>query len=303
MELELLDHFVTYLRAERNLAALTVDAYANDVKVWLGDLDRRGRAVRSATREDVLEHLAFLDSAAKLSPRSRARHLAALRAFHRFLEAEGLCPTDPTGDLDTPRHLRRLPVFLTLSEVEALVTAPSPETPSGVRDRAMLEVLYAAGLRVSELIHLGVNDVNLVDGVVIVFGKGRKERVVPLGRQARSWVQAWLDGPREAALKGRPSRVLFVSPRGKPFSRMGLWKIIRRHARAAGIDKPLSPHKLRHSFATHLVARGADLRLVQAMLGHADLATTQIYTHVDAQRLGAVYTRAHPRAKLRPKRK
>ena len=167
----------------------------------------------------------------------------------------------------------------------------------------MLEVLYATGLRVSELIHLELNDVNLVDGFVVAFGKGRKERMVPLGRQAITWVKAWLAGPRAAMLKGRPTNALFVSPRGKSFSRMGLWKLIRRHARTAGIDKPLSPHKLRHSFATHLVERGAALRVVQAMLGHADLSTTQIYTHVDGKRLQAVYTRAHPRGQLKAGRR
>lgn len=296
MQTELLDHFITYLRAERNLAARTVDAYALDVRGWLEALARKQRKVEAAQREDVLAHLAEL-SQRGLSPRSRARHLAALRAFHRFLEDEKLCPADPTADLDTPRHARKLPVYLSLAEVEALLAAPRTDAPAGVRDRAMLEVLYASGLRVSELIHLTLTDVNLVDGYLVAFGKGRKERVVPLGRQAIHWVQAWLEGPREAMLRGRVSRALFVSPRGKAFSRMGLWKLIRRHARTAGIDKPLSPHKLRHSFATHLVAGGADLRVVQALLGHADLSTTQIYTHVDAQRLVAVYRRAHPRSR------
>lgn len=303
MQTDLLDHFVTYLLAERNLAPRTVDAYAVDVRGWLSELERKGRKVEGATREDVLEYLAFLAARRKLSARSRARHLASLRAFHRFLEDERLCPADPTADLDTPRHPRTLPIYLTLAEVESLVNAPSEDTPSGIRDRAMLEVLYATGLRVSELIHLELNDVNLVDGFVIAFGKGRKERLVPLGRHAIAWVKTYLAGPRATMLKGRPSSALFVSPRGKPFSRMGLWKLIRRHARTAGIDKPLSPHKLRHSFATHLVARGADLRIVQAMLGHADLSTTQIYTHVDSQRLQAVYTRAHPRGQLKVGRK
>jgi integrase/recombinase XerD len=299
MQTDLLDHFVTYLRAERNLAPLTVDAYALDVRGWLGELERRGRRVEEASREDVLEHLASLAGRRRrLSAKSRARHLASLRVFHRFLEDEKLAPADPTADLDTPRHPRTLPIFLSIAEVEALLNAPSAETPSGIRDRAMLEVLYATGLRVSELIHLKANDVNLVDGFVIPMGKGRKERMVPLGRQAITWVKAWLAGPRGTMLKGRPSTALFVSPRGKPFSRMGLWKLIRRHALAAGIDKPLSPHKLRHSFATHLVSRGADLRVVQAMLGHADLSTTQIYTHVDTPRLQAVYRAAHPRGRL-----
>jgi integrase/recombinase XerD len=301
MQSVLLDHFVTFLRAERNLAPKTVDAYATDVKSYLTHLAERGVRVEHATREDVLEHLAWLGNQG-LSPRSRARHLAALRGFHRFLEDEKLCPANPTDDLDTPKHARKLPVFLTLDEVEALLAAPDETKAVGCRDRAMIEVLYATGLRVSELISLSVNDVNLVDGYVFVQGKGRKERVVPLGRHAIEKLRAYLEGPRAAILKGRASRALFVTPRGKGFSRMGFWKLLRRYARGAGIEKALSPHKLRHSFATHLVERGADPRAVQAMLGHADLATTQIYTHVNTQRLRTVYEQHHPRSrKAKPK--
>lgn len=292
----LLDAFVTFLRAERNLAPKSVDAYALDVRDWLAELARRKIAVEAATRDDVLEHLAWLGRRG-LSARSKARHLAALRGFHRFLEDEKLAPGNPTDDLDTPKHARKLPVFLTLDEVEALLKAPDVSTPSGLRDRAMIEVLYATGLRVSELVKLGVNDVNLVDGYLMVMGKGRKERVVPLGRHAIEHVRAYVASSRAALLKGRETSALFVTPRGKGFSRMGFWKLLRRHARTAGIVKELSPHKLRHSFATHLVERGADLRAVQAMLGHADLATTQIYTHVDSQRLRGTYDRHHPRSK------
>ncbi len=292
----LLDLFVTYLRAERNVAPKTVDAYARDVRDWLEELTRRTRAVEAATREDVLEHLAWLRRKG-LSARSTARHLAALRGFHRFLEDEKLSPGNPTDDLDTPRHARTLPIYLTLEEVEALLQAPELKTPAGLRDRAMIEVLYATGLRVSELVKLTLNDVNLVDGYVMVMGKGRKERVVPLGKHAIEFVAAYLGSARGALLKGRETRALFVTPRGAGFSRMGFWKLLRRHAQTAGITKALSPHKLRHSFATHLVERGADLRAVQAMLGHADLATTQIYTHVDAQRLRTTYDRHHPRSR------
>lgn len=297
MQEELLDHYLSYLRAERNLAAKTVDAYALDVRDYLEELFRRRVQVEKASREDVLDHLAFLGKKG-LSPRSKARHLAALRGFHRFLEDEKLAPSDPTADLDTPRHARKLPVFLSVEEVEALLAAPSPKTLSGIRDRAMIEVLYATGLRVSELVSLGVNDVNLIDGYVLAFGKGSKERVVPLGKKAIEALKFWLEGPRLAVLKGRPSRALFVSPRGKALTRMGFWKLLRRHAVGAGIMKALSPHKLRHSFATHLVERGADLRAVQAMLGHADLATTQIYTHVDSKRLRAMYDDKHPRSRV-----
>jgi len=299
MQEALLDHFVTFLRAERNLAPKTVDAYALDVRDWLADLDRRGVEVERAGREDVLEHLALLRRKG-LSPRSSARHLAALRGFHRFLEDEKLAPGNPTDDLDTPRHTRKLPVYLSVEEIEALLAAPDEATAVGARDRAMIEVLYATGLRVSELVKLTVNDVNLTDGFVMTMGKGRKERVVPLGRQAIDTVRSYLAGPRAVILKARQSPALFVTPRGSGFSRMGFWKLLRRYARKAGIARPLSPHKLRHSFATHLVERGADLRAVQAMLGHADLSTTQIYTHVNAQRLRAVYDSHHPRGRRTP---
>ncbi len=296
MQTALLDLFVSYLRAERNLAPKTVDAYALDVREWLAALEKAGTSVEAASRDDVLEHLAFLGRRG-LSPRSRARHLAALRGFYKFLEDEKLAPQNPTSDLDTPRHAKKLPVFLTLEEVERLLAAPDEKTLAGIRDRAMIEVLYATGLRVSELLRLSLNDIDLTDGYVLTMGKGRKERVVPLGKHAIAKVQAYLDGPRAGLLKAKVSNSLFVTPRGKGFSRMGFWKLLRRYARGAGISKPLSPHKLRHSFATHLVERGADLRIVQAMLGHADLSTTQIYTHVTAQRLRQVYDQAHPRSR------
>ena len=183
--------------------------------------------------------------------------------------------------------------------LERLLAAPSEKTLVGIRDRAMIEVLYATGLRVSELLRLGLNDINLTDGFVLTMGKGRKERMVPLGQHAIARVKAYLDGPRSGILKAKVSKTLFVTPRGKGFSRMGFWKLLRRYASGAGIEKAISPHKLRHSFATHLVERGADLRIVQAMLGHADLSTTQIYTHVSAARLRQVYDTAHPRGRKR----
>jgi integrase/recombinase XerD len=300
MQEALLDHFVTYLRAERNLSGKTVEAYAVDVRTWLEDLSKRGVTAEAATRDDVLEHLALLGKRG-LSPRSRARHLAALRGFHKFLEDEKLAPKNPTEDLDTPRSAKKLPVFLSLSEVEALLAAPDERTAAGQRDRAMIETLYATGLRVSELVNLKVADVNLTDGYLLAFGKGKKERVVPLGRIAKEKIDAYLEGARPMLLKGMQVPALFVTPRRKGFSRMGFWKLLRRYALKAGISKPLSPHKLRHSFATHLVERGADLRAVQAMLGHADLSTTQIYTHVNAARLRSVYDAHHPRSRGRSK--
>lgn len=248
------------------------------------------------TADEVEAHLLAL-SKKGLSPRSRARHLAALRGFHRFLHDEKLCPKDPTENVDTPKHGSALPVYLTVGEVEALLASPTPETVTGARDLAMLEVLYATGLRVSELVRLKQEDLHLRDGYILTMGKGRKERVVPLGRQAMAALQRYLEGPRASLLRGRASNALFLTPLGRGFSRMGFWKLLRRHAKKAGITKPLSPHKLRHSFATHLVERGADLRAVQAMLGHVDLRTTQIYTHVAKGRLKAVHAAAHPRGR------
>ncbi|HUM13237.1 MAG TPA: site-specific tyrosine recombinase XerD [Myxococcaceae bacterium] len=291
-----LDAFIAYVRAERGLSPRTVEAYARDLIGYLGSLRAAGvRAPDAVRQEHVRGHLATLGR--RLSSRSQARHLAAMRMFHRFLVADRHTKDDPTEQVETPRQSRRLPVFLTLEEVEALLEAPRDTTARGLRDRAMLHVLYATGLRVSELVGLTVNSVQLDAGYLVARGKGDKERLVPLGRRAVAEVRAWLAAGRPQLLHGRASRALFVGPRGTALTRQGVWKLLRRHALAAGIKKRLSPHKLRHSFATHLVERGADLRVVQAMLGHADLATTQIYTHVDGRRLRAVYDAAHPRSR------
>jgi integrase/recombinase XerD len=292
----LLDAFIGYLRAERGASPRTVDAYAADLTRWLRALERRGaRDVDAIGREDVTAHLESL-SRRGLSGRSQARHLAAMRSFHRFLVSERLARTDPTEDVDTPRSIRKLPLFLTVEEVEALLEAPDEDTAAGCRDRAMIELLYATGLRVSELCRLTLNDVRLEAGFVITMGKGKKERLVPLGRFAQERIAAYLSRSRQEILGERASRALFVTTRGRPFTRQGFWKLLRRYALAAGIVKPLSPHKLRHSFATHLVERGADLRAVQMMLGHADLSTTQIYTHVSRARLHQQYHHLHPRS-------
>ncbi|NVI99157.1 site-specific tyrosine recombinase XerD [Myxococcus sp. AM009] len=292
----MLDAFIAFIRAERGLSGKTVDAYAADINVYFEDLRARGVSdVTRARQEDVSAHLAALGKRG-VGKRSQARHLAALRGFHRFLVAERMADKDPTEDLDTPRSPRKLPSFLTLEEVEQLLAAPDERTSTGLRDKAMLEVLYATGLRVSELCGLGINDVQLTAGYLVAKGKGAKERLVPLGSVAIEKVQAYLAESRPAVLGRRKSQALFVTPRGAGFTRQGFWKLLKRYALKAGIAKPLSPHKLRHSFATHLVERGADLRAVQQMLGHADLATTQIYTHVNAARLRSVYDAFHPRS-------
>jgi integrase/recombinase XerD len=290
----LLDAFIAYLRAERNLAGKTVDAYADDIHRYLAFVRaRHGEDIDAANRETIVAHLAALGREG-LATRSQARHLAAIRGFHRFLADEKLARADPVEGIATPKTAKRLPTYLTLGEVEALLAAPDERTVAGARDRAMIELLYATGLRVSELVGLSINSVNLESRYVIAFGKGRKERIVPVGEVAGDKVKAFLAGPRQALLKGRQARALFVTNRGAGFSRMGFWKLLRRYALKAGIKKAISPHKLRHSFATHLVERGADLRAVQQMLGHADLGTTQIYTHVNAARLRSVYDKHHP---------
>jgi integrase/recombinase XerD len=220
----------------------------------------------------------------------------ALRGFYRFTVREGRRRDDPMENLRAPRAFKALPRFLTLAQVDALLAAPALDTPLGLRDRALLEVLYATGMRVSELIGLRPADVDLQVGLLTCFGKGRKERLVPLGREAQRWIVRYLEEARGRLTRGRPSPTLFVNHHGGRLSRMGLWGIVRRHALAAGVARILTPHVLRHSFATHLLERGADLRALQAMLGHADISTTQIYTHVTRERLRRVYDQYHPRA-------
>lgn len=285
------------MRAERNLSPRTVDAYAHDLTGYFNGLRKRGvDTVDKVTQQDVLEHLSSL-SRRGMSRRSQARHLASLRMFHRFLQTERIAAKDPTEEVVTPKLSQKLPVFLTLEEVELLLAAPDERTTAGVRDRAMLELLYATGMRVSELVKVMLNDVQLTAGYVIARGKGNKERIVPVGSHAAEKLAAYLSLSRPALLKSRQSPYLFLTLRSGPFTRQGFWKLLRRYSLKAGIRKQISPHKLRHSFATHLVERGADLRAVQQMLGHADIGTTQIYTHVDRTRLHRGYDQHHPRSR------
>jgi integrase/recombinase XerD len=293
---EYLDH----LRVERNLAQNSIAAYGHDLG-RLGAFARaRRRGVLALSHRDMADFLGALRRDG-LSPRSVARAVHGVRGLYRFAVREGRLESDPTENLRTPRAFTALPRFLTPSQVEDLLAAPDVGQPLGLRDRAILEVLYATGLRVSELISLRARDVDLEVGLVTCFGKGRKERLVPLGEEAQQWVRRYLDlgRPRlmeRPARRGRSSPLLFVSGRGSGLSRMGLWGLVRRHALAAGVADILTPHVLRHSFATHLLERGADLRALQAMLGHSDISTTQIYTHVTRERLRQVYDKYHPRA-------
>ena len=292
----LLDQFLVHVQVERGLSPRTLDAYGSDLRRYLDGLHEAGvAAIAEVGTRHVEDHLAAL-AGGGLSRRSQARHLAAIRMFHRFLHADRLAEADPAAAVERPRGERKLPVYLTHDEVEALLAAPDPSTPRGARDKAMIELLYATGLRVSELCGLTLESLDLPGGKLVARGKGDKERLVPVGAIARVAVEHWLDGPRQALARGRDSRFVFVGPLGRRLSRQGFWKLLRGHARRAGIDRPISPHTLRHSFATHLLERGADLRAVQAMLGHADVSTTQLYTHVDARRLRGLYDRFHPRA-------
>jgi integrase/recombinase XerD len=294
-----IQQFLDHLRVERELSVLSVAAYGQDLAAFARFLAGRGMDdIRVVKPIDVLDYLTKL-TAENLSARSQARALIAQRQLFKFLRAERICDTNPTEEIDLPRFGRKLPTFLTLAEVDRLLAAPGRETPRGLRDTAMLETLYATGLRVSELINLRLVDFNLDAGYLVAFGKGKKQRIVPLGEAAVASLRSYLDTARSQFLpKGAtaPTDSVFLTRLGRRMTRQGFWKIIGAHARAGGIRKQISPHKLRHSFATHLVERGADLRAVQAMLGHADIGTTEIYTHMSRAHLRSVYDKFHPRA-------
>lgn len=294
-----IQQFLDHLRVERQASVATVAAYGHDLAAFARFLEGRGKGEVGDVRPiDVLDDMAAL-TAQGLSARSQARALVALRQLFRFLKAERLCELDPTEEVDLPRFGRKLPVFLTLDEVDRLLAVPDRGSPRGVRDGAMLETLYATGLRVSELVKLRLGDVNLEAGYLVAFGKGKKQRLVPLGEAAVAAIKGYLESARPHLLResAQPTTdVLFLTRLGRGMTRQGFWKIITALARAAGIRKPISPHKLRHSFATHLVERGADLRAVQSMLGHADIGTTEIYTHLSRAHLRSVYQKFHPRA-------
>jgi integrase/recombinase XerD len=284
-----------HLRVERGLADNTLVAYARDLAALASFAGERGLGVLQLAPKDLADFSGALRGRG-LSPRSQARHVFAVRAFYGFALREGMVERDPTENLRAPRAFRGLPRYLTPAQVEALLKAPDPKTSVGLRDRAVLEVLYATGLRASELTGLELAGLDLELGLVRVLGKGGKERLVPLGREARRWVARYLEKVRPAMVAEQPSGLVFPSPRGGRLTAMGLWGIVRRHAVKAGVERILTPHVLRHSFATHLLERGADLRALQAMLGHADISTTEIYTHVSRERLRQIYDRLHPRA-------
>jgi len=286
--------WIEHLTVEKGLSANTVAAYRRDLEILERALggDRR---VELAAREDLLGVLGTMRAQGR-SPRSIARWIVAVRSFFAFLLDEGIVEDDPASRLDAPRPWKPLPKVLDGTAVERLMAAPERGQPRGARDAAMLEVLYATGLRASELVGLRLGDVHLDAGYLRCLGKGSKERVVPLGAEANAAVQVWLAVGRPAVLGARRSEWLFVNRAGRPLTRQGFWKILKAYGRKAGIPGALSPHTLRHSFATHLLEHGADLRSVQLLLGHADISTTQIYTHVNRERLRRLYADHHPRA-------
>jgi integrase/recombinase XerD len=294
----LISSFLMHVRIEKGLSANTISAYKRDLQKFEEFARKRKLTLEGVGRDDLVDFLAGLYRQ-KLESRTVARQLVTLRNFFRFAQVQGLICEDPSINLESPKIRRHLPGYLRLEEVEKLLEQPDSKTPTGLRDRAMLEVLYSTGLRVSELIGLGVSDLDVKVGCVRCIGKGDKERIVPVGKKALNTVDKYLRDGRPQLLrtaKASSGPALFVNRRGVALSRVGVWKILSAYGRRAGLRVALTPHMLRHSFATHLLERGADLRSVQLMLGHADISTTQIYTHVVEERLKQIYKAHHPRA-------
>lgn len=290
-----IDLYHTYLVVEKGLSPNTLDAYMRDLSNFLDLL--QAHCIHNIQKVDtaiILKHMIALRDKG-LGPRSRARHLVSIRSFFRFLLQEKIIDHDPSKLVDLPKIGLKLPDVLSVEEISSLLNAPDTNKPTGIRNSAMLELLYAAGLRVSELITVKLQDVNLEAGFVRVFGKGSKERVVPIGMYAKEKIALYLSTGRAALLKNEPSLFLFVARAGKPMTRQGFWKLLKKYANQIGIKKKVTPHSIRHSFASHLLEGGADLRAVQVMLGHVDIATTQIYTHVAREHLKDMHDKYHPR--------
>ena len=292
---QLLDQFLHYLVVEKGLSKNTIEAYSHGLGRFLNHLREKGvQEIRDVGKFHVRGFLLMLRKR-NLSTKTIVRNLVAVRTFFRFLIQEGILESNPVEELESPKVAKTLPEILTLREIEQLLEQPNLQTSLGIRDRAMLEILYATGMRVSELTHLPIHQVNLEGGYVLLYGKGSKERIVPLGSEAMKWITLYLKTAREKLAKGKESPMLFINRSGKGMSRQRFWKSLKDYARRAGLRKRITPHLLRHSFASHLLERGADLRSVQMMLGHVDISTTQIYTHVTGERLKKVHQRYHPR--------
>ncbi|HUP30482.1 MAG TPA: site-specific tyrosine recombinase XerD [Usitatibacter sp.] len=292
----LLDRFADGLWLSDGLARNTLESYRRDLvqfAAWLREA--HGKPLLEAATADLHRHLAWQVETRKSKPRTTSRLVSSLKRFFQFALREGLRPDDPAVDLESPKLPRSLPKSLSEAEVESLLAAPDVATAQGLRDRAMLETLYASGLRVSELVGLKTVQASLDMGVVRILGKGAKERLTPLGEEAVAWIERYQREARPALLGARKSDALFVTARGGPMTRQAFWGVVKRHASGAGISRQISPHTLRHAFATHLINHGADLRVVQLLLGHADISTTQIYTHVARERLKSLHRKHHPR--------
>ncbi|MGE8139183.1 site-specific tyrosine recombinase XerD [Bacillus safensis] len=292
-----LSDFIHFMTVERGLSENTIVSYKRDLRNYLSFLMTHEQLtdINDVTRLHIIHYLKQLKEEGK-SSKTSVRHLSSIRSFHQFLLREKVTTDDPSWNIETQKTERTLPKVLSLGEVEKLLDTPNQHTPFDYRDKAMLELLYATGIRVSEMLDLTLADVHLTMGFVRCFGKGRKERIVPIGEAAASAIEEYLEKGRSKLLKKQPSDALFLNHHGKKMSRQGFWKNLKKRAIEAGIQKELTPHTLRHSFATHLLENGADLRAVQEMLGHADISTTQIYTHVTKTRLKDVYHKFHPRA-------
>jgi integrase/recombinase XerD len=292
---QLLDQFLHYLIVEKGLSKNTIEAYSHGLTRFLSHLREKGvQEIRDVGKFHIRGFLLVLRRK-NLNTKSIVRNLVAIRTFFRFLIQEGVLESNPVEELESPKVAKTIPEILTLKEIEQILEQPDLQTPLGTRDRAMVEMLYATGMRVSELTQLPIHQVNLEGGYVLLFGKGSKERIVPLGSEAMKWVTVYLKTARGLLSKGKENPSLFINRSGKGMSRQGIWKNLKDYARRAGLRKRITPHLLRHSFASHLLERGADLRSVQMMLGHADISTTQIYTHVTGERLKKVHKQYHPR--------
>lgn len=292
---ELIDTFLNYLSVERGLSNNTIISYREDLNNYIDFIEKNNINSLSKISKDNITGFMLNQKDRGIAPNSVARRLAAIRMFHRFLARERILKNDPSTLVDSPKLWKRVPDALTVNEVEALISQPNVHDPQGVRDRAILETLYATGMRVSEAVNLKKDNINLDIGFLRCIGKGNKERVIPLGKKAIASIKRYMEVSRPKFLKNKESEFLFVSRCGKKISRQSFWKIIKKYSRMARIKKPIKTHTLRHSFATHLLEHGADLRSVQEMLGHADISTTQIYTHVNKDRLKSIHKQFHPR--------
>lgn len=293
-----IEDYLHFIKVERQLSDNTLQSYKRDLVAYARHLfhEQQLHTFNEVTREQILLYLDSLRSVGK-SSKTISRQISSVRSFHQFLLREKVCDQDPTVHLEMPKKEQTLPKVLSIEEIDALLTTPTTEKPQGIRDIAILEMMYGSGMRISELIELNLEDVHLTMGFVRVFGKGGKERIIPLGRSALRTCAEYLEQARPQLLGNAPkNEAFFITQRGKRFTRQGCWKIIKGYAETAGIPKEITPHVLRHSFATHLIENGADLRAVQELLGHADISTTQIYTHVSKTRLSEVYKQYHPRA-------